>query len=340
MSRVMVTGGTGSLGSALARHLIDTDEDVTVLVPPGSGPGGLRDHVGRFREVTGDLRDPASLRAAVAGHTEVYHVAGEPTLLNRLANRMWQLNTVGAKWMAQAAAAAGVRRFVHTSSVSAIGYPPDDEIADERFDFDRTVVHNAYLTTKRAGELAVLDVRARTGMEVVVVNPAGVIAPFSDRRFGWAALVERARRRRLTTWLPGGVSVCAAADLVAGQVAAMRRGRDGERYILATANLSYRELFTLTCAALDLPAPTRAVPPLALRGAARLVGLYAATRRDPLRAPLLVPENAAIALRRIYYDPAKARAELGLPTSDLADAVRAVDRWLNEEDRRVVAAAR
>ncbi|HEY4459288.1 MAG TPA: NAD-dependent epimerase/dehydratase family protein [Pseudonocardiaceae bacterium] len=337
MTRVLVTGGTGSLGSALGRHLIDAGQDVAVLIPPGAPLGGLRDHAGRFEARTGDLRDPDSLTAALRGITDVYHVAGEPILLNRLATRMWAINAAGAEAMAEAAARAGVRRFVHTSSVSAIGYPPEGEIADETFDFARSVAHNAYSTTKRSGEEAVLRIGARTDLDVVVVNPGGVLAPYSHRRHGWAAMVERARCGKLTTWLPGGVSVCAADDLVAGQVGAMRDGTAGHRYILTTANLSYRELFTLTCSALDVDPPTRGAPAFAVQAAAGLVGLCARLLSDPVRSPLLVPENAALGVRHLYYDASKARRELGLPIGDLRESIRAVDRWLSEEDSRAAA---
>jgi nucleoside-diphosphate-sugar epimerase len=334
VTRVLVTGGTGSLGSALARHLIDAGQDVVVLIPPGAPLGGLHAYAGRFEARTGDLRDPDSLAAAVRGSTDVYHVAGEPILLNRLAPRMWAINAIGAEAMAEAAARAGVRRFVHTSSVSAIGYPPEGEIADETFDFAHSVEHNAYSTTKRSGEEAVLRVGARTGLDVVVVNPGGVIAPYSHRRHGWAAMVERARRGKLTTWLPGGVSVCAVDDLVAGQVGAMRHGEPGRRYILTTANLSYRDLFTLTCSVLGVAPPAQGAPAFAVRAAAQLVGLYARLLPDPVRSPLLVPENAALGVRHLYYDPSRARRELGLPIGDLAESIRAVDRWLSEEDSR------
>jgi nucleoside-diphosphate-sugar epimerase len=330
MSRVLITGGTGSLGSMLARRLIEDGCRPAVLIPPGAGLGGLTEYQGRFEVVTGDLTDPASLSEAVRGITEVYHLAGEPILLNRLGERMHRINVLGAQSMAVAAARAGVRRFVHTSSVSAVGYPPDGEVADESFEFGRTVTRNAYLVTKRAGEQAVLEVGRQTGMPVVVVNPAGVVAPYSHRRYGWAALVDSALRGRLTGWFPGGVALCSGADLVRGQTAAMRVGRPGERYILSSANLSYRELFGLVCATLGQRPPRFGVPAALLRAAAVVCRVYAGMLREPLRSPLLVPENAALAVRTLYYDPARARRELGLTgdRAELADSIRDTARWL------------
>lgn len=332
MTRVLVTGGTGSLGSALTRRLLDLGLDVRVLVLPAGDLGGLRGRAGEFEVVRGDVTVPAGLDRAMAGVEFVFHLAGEATLLNRLRPRMAAVNVGGARAVGEAAARAGVRRLVHTSSVSAIGYPPAGEVADESFDLRRSALRNAYLDTKHAGERAVLRVGERTGLEVVVVNPAAVLAPYSHRRHGWAALVQQAMRGRLAAWPPGGLAVCATADLVSGELAALDRGRPGARYILSTANLSYRELFTLVCRTVGAAEPRLAVPAPVVRAAGRVGALRALATRDPMRSPVLVPENAALAVRQIFYDPALSRRELGVRPTPVAASVAEVAEWLGRED--------
>jgi nucleoside-diphosphate-sugar epimerase len=332
--RVLVTGGTGSLGSALVRRLLDDGADVTVLIPPGEGQGGLAGRDGHYRRAVGDIRDPVALAAAMAGIQTVFHLAGVATLLNRLHARMVEVNVEGARNVARAAAAASVARLVHTSSVSAVGYPPDGEIADETFDIARSAATNSYLLTKRAGEEAVLAEGRRGGLDVVVVNPAAVIAPYSHPRHGWAALVRRARARRLVAAPPGGLAVCATSELVAGQLAACARGRAGRRYILTTANLTYRELFALVCREVGCRPPRLTVPAPAVRLAGRAGQLAALAHRDPMRSPVLVPENAALGVRSLYYSPSRARGELGIAVGDITASVREVDRWLAREEHR------
>jgi nucleoside-diphosphate-sugar epimerase len=326
--RVLVTGGTGSLGSALVRRLLDDGADITVLIPPGEGPGGLAGRGGQYRRMVGDVRDPAALAAAMTGVDTVFHLAGVATLLNRLHARMVEVNVQGARNVARAAAQASVTRLVHTSSVSAVGYPPGGEVADEAFDFARTATTNSYLVTKRAGEEAVLAEGARSGLDVVVVNPAAVIAPYSHPRHGWAALVSRARAGRLLAAPPGGLAVCATAEFVAGELAARSRGRPGRRYILATANLTYRELFATVCREVGGEPPRLTIPAPVVRLAGRAGQVAALACRDPMRSPVLVPENAALGIRTLYYDPARSRRELGVAAGDIAASVREVNRWL------------
>jgi dihydroflavonol-4-reductase len=335
MTTVLVTGATGSLGSAVSRRLIEQGAAVVALVAPGDGPGGLHRHTGDYEPRCGDVRDAAALRRAMRHVDEVYHLAGVAAPFNRLRPLMEQVNVAGAANVARAAADAGVSRLVHTSSIAAIGYPSPGERADESFDFARSVVRNSYMLTKRSGEQAVLAVGDQTGLPVVVVNPAAVIAPYSHRRHGWASLVERARRGRLRVYPPGGVSVCSVRDLVDGQLAAMRTGRPGERYILTTADLSYRELFTLACQVVHARPPRRGAPAAAVRLAGRFGQMLAHLYRDAARSPVLVPENAELAVRMFCYDSGKARRELNL-IADGIGSIRAsiaeVDRWLAKGD--------
>lgn len=255
MSRILVTGATGSLGSALVRALVADGDEVSAMVLPGDRMGGIepvRDNVQiRFA----DVRDPVTLDQAFRDVEIVYHVAGVAVTLNRLHRQMLAVNVDGARNVAEAAARAGVRRLVHTSSISAVGYPPAGEIADEHFDMTRSVCSNSYAETKTIGERALLEVAERRGLDAVVVNPSAVIAPYSDLRYGWAGFVQMAQRGVLRGYPPGGVALCGIDDLVAGFRAAADRGRAGERYILSTQNISYRDLFGLVCRMVDAPPP-------------------------------------------------------------------------------------
>jgi nucleoside-diphosphate-sugar epimerase len=333
MTRILVTGATGSLGSALARRLIELGADVVVLRLPGTPPGGLAGYAGRFEERAGDVTEPDSLRQAMKGIDLVFHLAGVAVPLNRLHRQMYRVNVTGAANVARAAAQAGVRRLVHTSTIAAVGYPPAGEVADESFDVDRSVVRNSYMLTKRAGEERVFGIGAALGLDVVVVNPAAVLAPYSHLRYGWAGLVDLARRGRLRVYPPGGVAVCADGELVEGQLAAMERGAAGRRYILATANLSYRELFTLACQVVGVPPPRRGVPAALVRAAGRMGSLAATLRAE---SPLLVPENAELAVRTFVYDPARSRRELGVAPGDPAASIARINDWLGKEGSRAV----
>jgi dihydroflavonol-4-reductase len=331
--RVLVTGATGCLGSNLTSRLLLLGHKVTIFKPHGEPLGPLADFRCDMHIRFGDVRDPAALASAVRAADVVYHLAAITAPLNRLRGLMWDVNVMGTLNVAMAAAKHGVRRLVHVSSSAAIGYPPEGTIATEDFAFADSVIETSYGTSKRQGERAALAFDG-LGVEVVVVNPSAVLAPGGSRRFGWAAVVDCARRARLRAYPSGGSAFCAGQDLVSGLLAAAEQGRPGERYILSTANLSYRQLAELVCSALGLAPPQLRVPRAALTAIGRIADGVARARSDPYRSPVLVSENTELMSRTLFYNQSKAVSELGMSQSSLTEAIRQVAAWCDEEDAR------
>jgi nucleoside-diphosphate-sugar epimerase len=325
MKPVLVTGATGCLGALLTQRLLATGHDVAIFKRHGDPLGPLtplrRDLDIRF----GDVTDPAGVRRAMRGVGSVYHLAGVVAPFNRLARPMWEVNVLGAYHVASAALAEKVDRIVHTSSIAAIGYPADNVIADESFAPAESVARNSYSITKSHGETLVLSL-ATLGLDVVVVNPAAVLAPGGDPRFGWSGLVDAAARGRLRVMPGGGTAVCTAEDFVDGQVKAMSQGRSGQRYILSSANITYRELGRLIAAAVGVSPPVARVPDWVLRVAGRVNLAVAGLRRDPYRSSVIVPENVDLMTRTLFYDQSLAVHELGISQSPLAPAIQEMVR--------------
>ncbi|MFF7172878.1 SDR family NAD(P)-dependent oxidoreductase [Streptomyces pseudovenezuelae] len=330
MTRVMITGATGSLGSAFARHLIEAGADVVCLLRPGEGPGGLEHHLHRCEVRRGDVTDLASLETALQGIDEIYHFAGIAITLNKLQSLMEEVNVTGCANLVKAATTTGVRRIVHASSISAIGYPPPGEIADENFDISRSSCVNSYMITKRAGERELLRGWRTGGPEVVIVNLSACIAPYSDRRYGWAMLIESARQGKLVAYPLGGAAFTSIEDMNFGMRAAMERGEPGARYIVSSVNLTYRELFQQVAQVVGCAPPKRAVPNSVVRAAGRVGAVVAALRKDPMRSPFLVPENAALSVNRLFYNTCRAQRELGFRPTSLHASIAEVDNWLTE----------
>lgn len=330
MTRVMITGASGSLGSAFARHLIEDGSDVVCLLRPGEGPGGLENHLHRCEVRRGDVTDLASLEAALEGIDEVYHFAGIAVTLNKLHPLMEQVNVGGCANLIKAATTTGVRRIAHASSISAIGYPRVGETADEYFDISRSSCVNSYMTTKRAGERELLRGSRAGGPEVVIVNLSACIAPYSDRRYGWAMLIETARRGKLSAYPLGGAAFTSIEDMNVGMRAAMKDGVPGRRYIISSMNLTYRELFHQIAEVVGCRPPKRAVPNSVVRAAGRVGAALAAFRKDPMKSPFLVPENAQLSVSRLFYDTSRAQRELGFRPTSLHGSIAAVDSWLTE----------
>ena len=308
---VLVTGATGCIGSALTRALVTAGERVAILKRPGESLAALDAIAAELDVRLGDVTDPASLADALRGITFVYHLAGIVIPLNSVAELMWRVNTVGSYNVARAAKQAGVKRLVHVSSIASIGYPPDGVVADESFDRRDSVAVNAYSTTKYWAERLVTDLCA-DGLDVVVVNPAAVYAPGGDPRYAWSRLVEVARRGLLLAMPQGGTAVCAGRDFVDGTIKAMQRGQTGRRYILSSANLTYDTIGRHIRHAVGREGAIRRLPSAPLWALAGANQRIARLRGDPLRSPLLVPENVELMTRRLYYDQRRAVSELGM----------------------------
>lgn len=325
--RDLVTGATGCLGSNVVQRLVREGRRVAVLVPHGEPLGRLHALRGNLEIRLGDVRNPGDVALAMAGVTNVYHVAGVAVPSNRLEQRMWEVNVYGVHNVLSAATKAGVARVVHVSSTAAIGYPPDGVVASERFRYEDSVTENAYSRTKRHGEQIALSFNGCAGTEVVVVNPAAVIAPGGDKRFGWSGVIDVAMRGLLRVMPGGGSAFCSAADLVDGVLRAMRLGRPGERYILSSQNLTYRELGGLVAAAVGVAAPYFTAPSWLLR----LIGALNEFVLPAGRISVFVPENVELMTRQLYYDQSKAVRELGVSQTSVSAALGLVNEWIRGE---------
>lgn len=318
---VLVTGATGFFGGNLARRLAQSGCRVRVLVRGGRRPVALEGL--EFEPAEGDLRDVASLARAVAGCRQVYHAAASMAMWCRdraAVEQVREINVGGTRRLLQAARAAGVERAVHVSTVDAIGLPPPGEIADESTDWPPGRIRTPYAITKREAEAVALS----SGVETVIVNPGLMIGPFDPKPSSGRLLLPLTRGPIVFCPRHGGNNFVDVRDAVAGAMAAMARGRAGERYILGHVNLSYRDLFSRALAALGrrpllVPAPSAAVTAAgcAMEMAGRLTGIE----------PILPRELARLASANHYYDPGKAIRDLGLPQTPIETALADAYGW-------------
>lgn len=317
---IVVTGASGHLGGTLVRDLLARGAAVRVLVQgdaPTPALDGLDVEVAR-----GDVRDPASLRAAFRGADTVYHLAAVISVNGDPDGRVHAVNVDGARNAAEAALVGGVRRYVHVSSVHAFDHAPHDQPLDETR-ARPTPAHPAYDRSKAAGEAAVREVIAR-GLDAVIVNPSGIIGPidFAPSHMG-AALLDMAHGR-VPAVPDGGFDWVDARDVSRSLLAAAERGRTGENYLLAGAWHSALHLARIVGRVTGVPAARFTVPlPLLAVGVApsafllRLLGRRPLWTRDTLHA---LRSN-----RHIRAD--KAARELGHHARPIEDTLRDTLSW-------------
>ena len=306
---ILVTGATGFLGSVLTRQLVEAGAAVRVLRRPTSALDLLGPAAARVEHAMGDVTDPESVRAAMAGVRAVYHTAafvGFGGARDRA--RLRAVNVGGTAVVADAAREAGVGRLVHTSSIAALGRAerPDAAELDEQAIWRPSKANTAYAESKYLAELEVQRAVAE-GLDAVLGNPSVIFGPGRPGE-GTMQIVEQVRRRRLPAAPAGGTSVVDVEDVAAGLRAAHARGAPGERYVLAGENLAWAEILATLAEALGVPPPRRVLPPhaaLALATAAEATGALTRTR------PLLTRETARTSGRTYRYANARARAELG-----------------------------
>ncbi|HEX8744837.1 MAG TPA: NAD-dependent epimerase/dehydratase family protein [Thermoleophilaceae bacterium] len=326
MTRALVTGATGKVGGAVARALLERGEAVRALVrDPARAAELLPTGVELAR---GDVTEPASVAAAVAGCELVFNAMGFPEQWLRDESVFDRVNARGTETVVRAAAAAGVRRLVHTSTIDVFHAE-----RGTRFDESRVADYpkgTAYERSKQRAEELALAV-PRGGMELVICNPAGVYGPTPASSVSldgemFAPLI----RRRLPALPPGGLGVCFDAGVARGHLLAAERGRDGERYILCDRHATLREL----AESVVRVAGRGRVPPSIPEPLARAL---AAGGEALARAfgvpPLLARGQLHFFLWNAAPDSTKAQDELGWEPTALDDGLRAAIAALGRDVR-------
>jgi dihydroflavonol-4-reductase len=323
----LLTGATGFVGSAVARALLGRGHAVRVLVRPGSDRCNL-DGL-QVQPVEGDLTDAASLARAVAGCRYLLHVAADYRIWVPDPAAMLRANVDGTRALMLAARAAGVERIVYCSSVAALGLTKDGTAADEMTPVSEAAVAGIYKKSKYRAEQAVLAL-VREGLPAVIVNPAAPVGPRDIKPTPTGKMIADAAAGRMPAYLDTGLNVVHVDDVAEGHLLALERGRIGERYILASENLTLRALLALVAEAAGRRPPSVRLSrnllwPVALgfEAAAKLTGITPLVTRDHLR----------MARKLMYFSDAKARAELGYAPRPAREAVRDAVAWFRANGR-------
>jgi len=310
MSRCLVTGATGFVGSHVARALVERGDNVRVTVRARS-PSEPLAGLDAERVNLPDVTDRRARRHALKGVERVFHVAGT-TNLRLGAAEARRVNTEGTRTVLEEALRAGVQRVVHTSSVAAIGPAPAHSALDERAPYPGDL-GLPYPDSKHAAEVEALRVGAH-GLPVVIVNPAHVFGP-GDWGPSSTDVVRRFLLRRIPAYVGGAINIVDVRDVAAGHLLADERRRPGERYVLGNRNYTWDRLFAELAHVSGVDPPAVRVPyPVAL-------ALAESAARLPARAPVM-PAEVRAAAHWWTYRNGRARRELGWSVRSHEETVR------------------
>src|SRR5256714_2052500 len=320
---VLVTGGTGFLGRALVERLLSVGNLVKALARSDASSSTLG-ALGA-EPVRGAVLDLEALAATMRDCGFVYHAAGANAFCLRDPSPMFEVNVRGSRNVVLAAARAGVRRVVYTSSAATLG-EASGTIGSEGSPH-RGWFLSGYERSKLEAEQAVFATGRETGLDVVSVNPASVQGP--GRATGSARLLLDYLNGRLKAVVDSRLSLVDIADCTEGHLLAGERGTPGERYVLSGATLSVRDGLALVASLLGVDRPVRTLPPSIAIAVATAAEALGRVRRG---SPRICRELARTLIHGHAYDGSKATRTLGLRYTPVDQTLRrTVDWWVEQQ---------
>ncbi len=322
---ILVTGASGFVGSAVARTLLDAGHKVRVLVRASSSRVNLADP--RLEVTTGDLRDAASIARAMQGVQFVFHVAADYRLWARNPDDIVRTNVEGTRLVMEAAQRAGVERIVYTSSVATLKPQPDGTPSDEMHPVDPKDALGGYKYSKVAAERLVEKMIAEAGLPAVIVNPSTPIGPGDVRPTPTGRIIVEAAAGRMPAFVDTGLNLVHVDDVAKGHVAALHRGRIGERYILGGDDVRLGDMLAEIARQIGRKPPTVRLPrnlifPIAY-GAEAIAMITG-------REPFVTTTGLRLAKDLMFFSSAKAKRELGYSARPYGEAIADAIAWFRQ----------
>jgi dihydroflavonol-4-reductase len=330
----LVTGASGHIGSLITRKLLDRGRDLRAMVRETSSKEPLRSADGltpaHLEVVFGDVLDPASLARALKGVDCLYHCAavfqtrfskpGEEALMLRT-------NIEGTRNVLEAAAKAGVKRIVYTSSVAAIGCSRDPRVILDEKTWNEDPI-DGYVASKTDSERLARELQQKLGLDIVYVLPATVIGPGDYKPQPNNDFILKAMQSAPPVYFANGHSYVDAEDVAEGHLLAEEKGKNGERYLLGGDNVNIRDLFSRISRLTGGRMPFLKVGHLFVS----VVGLAVELKAKILGEPPLFTRKKAHKLIDYYgyFDSSKAKAELGYSPRNLDEILLRCRDWYGQ----------
>ncbi len=323
--KCFVTGASGFIGANLVHELVARGHQVNALLRRGSDTRGLAGV--EYARVEGDVSDRARLKDGMDGCDWCFHVAASYHLWLKDYAPMYAANVEGTRNVIETAAGMGCSRIVYTSTVGCIGYPTpiDGRIvpSDETIPVSEVQMTNHYKRSKWQAEQVATQL-ARNGLPVIIVNPSAPVGPRDVKPTPTGQVIVDFLNRKMPAYLDTGLNWVHVRDVAIGHILAAERGGIGERYILGNAegNWTMKEALDVLEELTRIPAPKTRIPYFVALAAAHVNEMVSAVTGKPPKAPLA---GVQMAKYKMFFNPAKAIRDLGLPQTSprkaLADAV-------------------
>lgn len=324
--RALVTGGTGFVGSHVARKLLEHGYEVRALVRRTSRIDNLADL--DIEPMVGDLLEPDSLRTATEGCDLVFHVAADYRLWSPNPRSMYHSNVEGTLEVLRASLDAGVKRVVYTSTVGALGIPANGVSGNEDTIVTIEDMVGHYKRSKFQAEEEAKSFAEKTGLDLVIVNPSTPVGEMDIKPTPTGKIIVDFLNRRIPAFVDTGLNLIDVHDVAEGHLLAAERGIAGRRYILGNSNLTLQQILAELGDITGMKAPKRQIPySIAYAAAAIDTAIWGSLLKREPHIPL---EGVKMARKKMFFDSSRAISELGLPQSSVREALQRAVEWFRE----------
>jgi nucleoside-diphosphate-sugar epimerase len=293
---ILVTGGSGLLGTALITALLNQEKNVKAIYHKTPLPHFKSNYL---QQVQCDILDVISLEEVMQDVSHIYHCAGLVSFRKKDVDRLYKINVEGTANVINAALCAGVKKIIHVSSVAALGRIRESEAIHENMHWTPETSNSKYGESKYLGEMEVWRGIAE-GIDAVIVNPTIILGP-GDWNDGSTAIFKSVFNE-FPWYTNGSTGFVDVRDVVKAMIQLMETPISAERFIISAFNETYRNIFNNIADAFNKKRPHKEVT----ASIARLVTcLEAIKSMFSGKPPLITKETAATALAKVQFNNAK-----------------------------------
>lgn len=320
----LVTGATGHIGNVLVRKLIERGEKVRALILPGE----CRESISglEIEAMEGDVLNLDSLFKSFWGVRGVFHLAGVISIMPGSDDFVRRVNVEGTKNILHVAKETNVKKLVYTSSIHAIKRM-EKGVIDETLPYD---ADNPYGEYDRAKAEATLEVQkaAQAGLEAVIACPTGVIGPYDFRGSLMGSVIRTAAEEKPTLYVDGAYDFVDVRDVAEGLIAAAKKGKRGESYILSGHKITVRYLLETVREITGRHFFQMKIPFDLAKFAALFTPMYYSLSRA---TPRFTPYSLEVLRSNANISHAKATRELGYQPRSLYESIKDTVKWFLEK---------
>ncbi len=322
--RILITGGTGFLGTHIVRQFLATGEK-NLKVMASHVPEWMKDS--GIKAVEGSVTNRDDVAKACKNVSAIFHLAGKVSRDNDDAAAMNKIHLEGTRLLCEAATEADVTTIILASSSGTIAVSEDEQVFDETFPQPVNLFTKwAYYASKYYQERAAFENFDGDDRRLVIMNPSLLLGP-DDERLSSTKPVLEFLGRKIPYCPGGGLNFVDARDAAAAFISALEKGKHQEKYLLGAANMTFEQFFGRLKRLSGVSAPMLKVPKkLAMTGSSIISSLY----KNWGKASPVATNEVEQAECFWYFDSSKAVEELGFIPRDPQETLQDTISYLRE----------